>query len=116
MWWAVSDLNAGPSGCKQSTQTLIWRDLSGIGGPSRHRCWTLGAPWARLVGLPGLVLIRCCKSLLFSVHEYSSSSGSLGVGFNGVRKPQFETDMRPPTSASRSTKKPRLGAIISSQL
>jgi hypothetical protein len=27
-------------------------------------------------------------------------------------QPQFESDMRPPTSASRSTRKPRLGAII----
>jgi hypothetical protein len=31
-------------------------------------------------------------------------------------QPQFETDMRPPTSASRSTRKPRLGPSFSSQL
>src|SRR5579872_6044163 len=32
----------------------------------------------------GFVLIRCCRSLLFSPHSYSSSSGRPAVGLSGV--------------------------------
>jgi hypothetical protein len=81
-WAAMSGVAVAPVFAKNGKFIRAWGQLGSAPGESRQpRSIALGGYFC---SSPGLVVTRCGMSRLFSLQEYSISSGKPGVSLRGV--------------------------------